>query len=348
MLRRIRAICHLSSVIEIASRRGKDLAEHVRGQHARVGVVRRAVIAVEQREPVGRVLCAVAERQGGKGAAERRHGTVVGDASQENERGQVGHFRDRCLEEIAALLDLFAGRLVLRRDAAHRVGEGRREGGRAVTRERGSFARRKAEAREGGVQQIARIVAGERATGAVRALQTRCKTDDQQTRRHRPERWYRGVVPSRLLLPQGLSNRNKPRATRAIPADLIVDQVLGRDAGDRHGRGLQSSSNSSSPAPTGARGALGPRWRNCGVCWRGSLGSRGGRSTRSPGSRPIFACNSAISRKMSACRRSSSATIGGWVDTVDATVTRTPLRCTASTSERKSPSPENSTMWVRV
>ena len=30
---------------------------------------------------------------------------------------------------------------------------------------------------------------------------------------------------------------------------------------------------------------------------------------------------------------------------VDTTVTRRPLRCTASTSRRKSPSPENSTTW---
>ena len=52
----------------------------------------------------------------------------------------------------------------------------------------------------------------------------------------------------------------------------------------------------------------------------------------------------ALSRKMPACRRNSSATIGGWVEMVETTVTRTPLRWIASTSERKSPSPENSTM----
>ena len=51
-----------------------------------------------------------------------------------------------------------------------------------------------------------------------------------------------------------------------------------------------------------------------------------------------------MSRKTSAWRRSSSATIGGWVEIVDTTVTRTPRRCIASTSERKSPSPENNTM----
>ena len=52
------------------------------------------------------------------------------------------------------------------------------------------------------------------------------------------------------------------------------------------------------------------------------------------------------------CRRTDrlggaaqSATMGGCVDMVDTTMTRTPRRCTASTSERKSPSPENSTIW---
>src|SRR5882762_2083877 len=47
----------------------------------------------------------------------------------------------------------------------------------------------------------------------------------------------------------------------------------------------------------------------------------------------------------SAWRRSSSAIIGGWLEMVETTVTRTPRRCIASTSERKSPSPENSTIW---
>jgi hypothetical protein len=40
----------------------------------------------------------------------------------------------------------------------------------------------------------------------------------------------------------------------------------------------------------------------------------------------------------------TSAIIGGRLEMVETTVTRTPRRCTASTSERKSPSPENSTI----
>src|SRR5215467_6381517 len=109
-------------------------------------------------------------------------------------------------------------------------------------------------------------------------------------------------------------------------------------------RSAQSSKSSSSsrgaPAPAGC-GAVG-RCRNCGV-WR-SRGSRASRAARSAGSRPIFGCSSTMSRKMSAWRRNSAATIGGCVEMVETTVTRTPRRCTASTSERKSPSPENNTM----
>ena len=69
------------------------------------------------------------------------------------------------------------------------------------------------------------------------------------------------------------------------------------------------------------------------------------RAGRADGSRAKLDCNSTRSVKTSAWRRSSSAIIGGWLDIVEITVTRTPRRCTASTRERKSPSPENRTIW---
>ena len=54
----------------------------------------------------------------------------------------------------------------------------------------------------------------------------------------------------------------------------------------------------------------------------------------------IIGLRSSSSMKLSAWRRSSSATIGGWVRMVETTLTRRPFFCTASTSRRKSPSPE--------
>ena len=55
--------------------------------------------------------------------------------------------------------------------------------------------------------------------------------------------------------------------------------------------------------------------------------------------------SSSSSMKLSHWRRSSSAIIGGEERMVETTETRTPLRCSDSTSGRKSPSPEKSTMW---
>ena len=49
--------------------------------------------------------------------------------------------------------------------------------------------------------------------------------------------------------------------------------------------------------------------------------------------------------KLSAWRRRSSDIIGGVDFSVETTLTRLPLRWIASTRRRKSPSPENSTMW---
>ena len=63
-----------------------------------------------------------------------------------------------------------------------------------------------------------------------------------------------------------------------------------------------------------------------------------------PPSRWIIGFSSSSSMKLSAWRRSSSETIGGWVRIVEHTDTRRPFRCTASTSLRKSPSPEKITM----
>ncbi len=51
---------------------------------------------------------------------------------------------------------------------------------------------------------------------------------------------------------------------------------------------------------------------------------------RSVGSRPTLLCKWMISMNSSACRRSSSATIGGCDVMVETTVTRTPRRCIAS------------------
>src|SRR5680860_1254004 len=67
-------------------------------------------------------------------------------------------------------------------------------------------------------------------------------------------------------------------------------------------------------------------------CGSGSGRRRYSRCARSAGSRPISFCRFARSINWSAWRRSSSATIGGFVVRVETTLTRLPLNCRASVS----------------
>src|SRR5258708_39938097 len=86
-----------------------------------------------------------------------------------------------------------------------------------------------------------------------------------------------------------------------------------------------------------------PSWsRAGGIAARDDVVRAG--AARSNESRSTLDLSSTRSVKTSACRRSSSAIIGGWLEMAEITVIRTPRRCTASTSERKSPSPENNTI----
>jgi hypothetical protein len=67
--------------------------------------------------------------------------------------------------------------------------------------------------------------------------------------------------------------------------------------------------------------------------------------------RPMAAFRSSSSTKVSAWRRNSSAIIGGLLRKLEMTVTWTPRRCTATSSEQQSPSPENSIMlstWFAI
>src|SRR2546423_1656744 len=61
-------------------------------------------------------------------------------------------------------------------------------------------------------------------------------------------------------------------------------------------------------------------------CNAGTAAPDAARAGRPDGSRARFDCNSTRSVKTSAWRRSSSAIIGGWLDIVEITVTRTPRR----------------------
>src|SRR5262249_28115749 len=66
------------------------------------------------------------------------------------------------------------------------------------------------------VEQVACIVAGERATRAVGALHPRCKTNNQQASLDVAEGRNRRIVPGRLARPVRLSKGYQPRTERAV------------------------------------------------------------------------------------------------------------------------------------
>ena len=174
-----------ASIFEILPHVPEHGAEHLRRQHAGVRVVARAVIAREQRHVADSCAAAMLERRAPTSSPQRRHHAVMRDAAEREDRAQVLHLGDGRLEKIAAGVDLGRRRLVLRRHAAHRVGDAAIDQRQAVVGPRLVVAAREAEFAERLVEQVAGIVAGEGPAGAVGALQAGREADDQQRARRR-------------------------------------------------------------------------------------------------------------------------------------------------------------------
>ena len=115
--------------------------------------------------------------------------------------------------------DLGRGRLVLGRHAAHGVGDHAVDQLEAVVGSCLVAAARKAEGEQCLVQQVARVVAGERAAGAIGALQARRQPHDQQPRAVgvlSTERGDGAVEPSGLARLVGGAERDQARAKRTV------------------------------------------------------------------------------------------------------------------------------------
>ncbi len=115
----------LSGAAEVSAHLGEHGAEHLRRQPAGVRVEPRAVIAVEQRRALASsCIGAMAEGAARRLRAEREQRGVVGDLAERHDglRG-VGISAIVAGEEAAAGADLRRRRLVLRRHAAHGVGD---------------------------------------------------------------------------------------------------------------------------------------------------------------------------------------------------------------------------------
>src|SRR5690606_30087108 len=113
-----------AATVEVLADTGKHTLEHRRRELARIRVVAGAVIARENPQLIGFVLATVREGEELYAAAQRADRGLVRDRAQRNDRFQVRETRDRRQQVVlAAGVDLRALGLVLRRDAAHRIGD---------------------------------------------------------------------------------------------------------------------------------------------------------------------------------------------------------------------------------
>ena len=185
--------------------------EHLRRQPARIRIVARAMEAIDELQagPQG-VARAVREGKLRLAEAQRRQRAVVRDAPQRDHRRHIGQRRDARPQEAAAGGDLRRRRLVLRRHAAHRIGDDAVDELQAVVGARLVAPAGEAELQQRCVEEIAGVVAGERSPGAIGAVEARREADDQQPAGFVAERGDRAVDTSRA--PCGGCRRERQRA----------------------------------------------------------------------------------------------------------------------------------------
>src|ERR1700722_14030145 len=216
------------------------------------------------------------------------------DPSERDHDLEARHRRDRRREIAAAGGDFLWAGLVLRRNAAHGVEDRAVDQLKAVIRPAIVHPRGEAELDEGRIKELACVVAGERTPGPGGPAQSRRQADDRNASVRFAKARNRRVPPVRVGGPVRRPERHEPRTIRAIVRRADVDSHVAVDPYSR---------NSSAGCWIGPKDWP-RRWST-------------GRCGRSPGSRPILWIRWARSMNSSAWRRSSSATIGGWVEIVE-------------------------------
>src|SRR5579864_6313237 len=120
------------------------------------------------------------ERVRGVLHVERATDAVMGDFAQCEDRVQMRHARDLGDEKLATRLDLERQGFVLRRYAAHGIGDGAIDEFESIVGTLAIGSPGETVFRERGVKKVAGIIAGERTTCPVRAMQSGRETDDQE------------------------------------------------------------------------------------------------------------------------------------------------------------------------
>src|SRR3546814_5830183 len=141
---------------------------------------------------------------------------ILRDVAERDEDGRWGELRDRGFEERPAGADFLWRRLVLRRQAPNRVDDDRAVQRHPVVGPGLVAPLGQPEFIERRIEQIARIIAGERPPGAIRALLARREPDDREPRVWVTEGGHRRVPPIGELGAQFLTECDEAGAKRAI------------------------------------------------------------------------------------------------------------------------------------
>src|SRR5215472_9630014 len=138
------------------------------------------------------------------------------DTTKRDDRAQPRHGLDGRSKVGPAATDLCGQRLVLWRNASHRIADQAIDQLQAVVGPGLVVALGKAVFEQRRIKEIAGVVAGERPSCPVGALQSRSKPDDQHLTAVIAEGGDRRVEPSRLLGACGYAEIEKPWTQRAI------------------------------------------------------------------------------------------------------------------------------------
>lgn len=211
---------------------GENGPEHFLRQHAGIGIEPGAMITVGEQNR----LCACAKampdrfargqdvfgamREGKRGQllAEGPNDRLMGNPAEGNDRAKIRQSRDRCREKRAAAPNFLPHRLVLRRNAAHGVGDHASGEKQAIVGRCSVRARGKPEFDQCFIKKIAGKIAGKGPPRAVGAAQAGREANHQQTRVGRAEILNRSVVPFRLRCPKGIAIYYETRAKRTLRA----------------------------------------------------------------------------------------------------------------------------------
>ena len=116
---------------------------------------------------------------------------AMGNRSESNNDRLLTQKLDLTFQIVVAIVDLYANRFVLGRQAAYRIGDSAILQFEPVITAGAHWGTGKTETKQGLIEENAGIIAGEWSTGGIRAMHSRCQADHQEPRSRVAERWYR-------------------------------------------------------------------------------------------------------------------------------------------------------------